>query len=93
MDMKMKIPSTLTFNFNTFNFVPSWGLFFRRACYYQNVSYRKNEWIERCRQTFDLQSWFCSFLAQNSTKQQTMGLARNGPKCPSGPKLEAITVM
>ncbi len=64
--------------------------FFKRVCYYQNASYRKNESNKSCRQTFDLQSWFCSFLAQNSPIDAT-DLARNGPKFPWGPRLEAFT--
>ncbi len=52
----------------------NFGLFFfRRACYYQNAFYRKmiNERNKGCRRTFDLQSRFCSFVAQNSPKEAT----------------------
>jgi hypothetical protein len=53
---------------------------------------QKNEWNKSCRQAFDLQSGFWSFLAHNSPKE-AVDLARNGPKFPWGPKLEAFTVL
>ncbi len=38
---------------------------------------QKNEWIKRCEKLLDSQSRFCSFLAQDLSKEAT-DLARNG---------------
>jgi hypothetical protein len=59
------------------NFEP----FFPKRLLLSNRVLQKKLWNKSCRQTFDLQSQFCSFLAQNSPKK-AMDLARNGPKFP-----------
>jgi hypothetical protein len=66
-------------------------IIFRTACYNEKTSYGKSESNKSCRQNPYLQSWFCSFLAHHSPKQ-AMDIARNGPKFPWVPKLEAFTV-
>jgi hypothetical protein len=73
--------------------VSNFGPFFYKACcsHFLKRVLQKNKWNISCRQTFDLQSRFCTFLAQNSPKEAT-DLARNGPKFPWGPKLETFTV-
>ncbi len=66
--------------------------FFRKGLLLSKRFLEKNEWYKRFRQTFDLQSRFCSLLAQNSPKEGA-DLARNGSKFPWDPKLEAFTVV
>jgi hypothetical protein len=46
----------------TLDLMETLGLFFRRACYHWNASYRKNGGIKSCRKPLDLQIRFCSFF-------------------------------
>ncbi len=67
-------------------------LIFWRACYHWNASYgKKNRQNESCRKTLDLQTWFCSFLVHDSSKEATE-LAKKCPKFLWGLTLEDCMV-
>jgi hypothetical protein len=76
-------------NVKASNFGPhgNFGLFFQVFLLSKRVL-QKNDWNKSCGHTFDLQSRFCSFLAQNLPKEATR-LARNVPNFRLGSKLEA----
>jgi hypothetical protein len=56
--------------------------FFQKGLLLSKQVLQENEWNKSCRQTFDVQSQFCSFLAQNSPNKEGTDLVRNGSKFP-----------
>ncbi len=75
------------------NFGPhgNFGPLFQKGLLLLKRILQKNEENKSCRNSLDVQIRFCSFLVHDSSKEATE-LAREGPKFPWGPKLEALTV-
>ncbi len=65
----------------TLDLMETLEFFFQKGLLLSKQVLQENEWNKSCRQTFDVQSQFCSFLAQNSSKEGT-DLVRNGSKFP-----------
>jgi hypothetical protein len=68
---------------NAPNFGPhgNFGPLFQKRLLSLKRILQKNEENKSCRNTLDIQIWFCSFLVHDSSKEATE-LARKGPKFP-----------